>query len=83
MRGDGVPAIDLFGSSAGFRRPGYTISVEPALSFMATPHDSFSISVPVAVERSRSKSYADMQNGRHGDAAFADFLINFNYSHHW
>jgi hypothetical protein len=83
MRGDGVPAMDLFGSSAGFRRPGYTISVEPGLSFMATEHDSFSLSVPVAISRSRSKSYSDIINNRHGDAAFSDFLINFNYSHHW
>jgi hypothetical protein len=82
LRQDGVPALDLVGGSKGFRRPGYTISVEPGIAFM-TGHDSFSLSVPVAVDRSRSRSYSDILNNRHGDAAFADFLINFNYSHHW
>jgi len=82
LRMDGVPALDLVGGSKGFRRPGYTISVEPGVSYMHG-RDSFSLTVPFAIDRSRSKSYSDIQTGRHGDAAFADFLINFNYSHHW
>jgi hypothetical protein len=82
LRMDGVPALDLVGGDAGFRRPGYTISVEPGLAFN-TGRDSFSLTVPVAISRSRQKSYVDRINNRHGDAAFADFLINFNYTHHW
>jgi hypothetical protein len=82
LRWEGVPALDIIGGDAGFRRPGYTVSVEPGISYM-TARDSFSLSVPVAISRSRQKSYADRLSGGHGDAAFADFLINFSYARRW
>lgn len=77
---EGVPALDLIGGNSGFRRPGYVVSIEPGLS-CSTSRDSFSLSVPIAVIRDRVRSYADMQSGGHGDAAFADFLFNFSYAH--
>jgi hypothetical protein len=40
----------------------------------------FSCNIPVAVERNRKKSVADYQNGRHGDAAFADYTLMFSLS---
>lgn len=78
-RVEGVPALDVIGGNRGFRRPGYVISVEPGVSY-THKHDSFSLSVPWAVYRNRTRSYADRLNGGHGDAAFADFLISFSYS---
>jgi hypothetical protein len=77
---EGVPALDLIGGSRGFRRPGIVGSIEPGCSF-ATAKNSFSLSVPVALYRNRTRSYADMQTGGHGDAAFADFLVSMTYAH--
>lgn len=79
---EGVPSSDLIGDDLGFRRPGYTISVEPGLTYMAQRH-TFSLSVPIAVERNRVRSYADKLTGRHGDAAFADYAINIGYGYRW
>lgn len=77
-RFEGVPVHDLFGSSEGFRRPGYAVSVEPSLSWTHGPH-SLSVAVPIAVQRNRERSVPDIANGRHGDAAFADYLIIAGY----
>jgi hypothetical protein len=81
-RWEGVPSSDLIGGDKGFRRPGYTISLEPGVSIM-TGRSSISLSVPIAIERNRVRSHADKLNGRHGDATFADFLVNLTYAHRW
>ncbi|GAB3642316.1 hypothetical protein [Spirosoma arcticum] len=81
-RVEGVPAYDAFGGSKGFRRPGYIVSVEPGLAYMRGKF-SAALTVPVAVYRNRIKSYADRQDPtgvRHGDAAFADYLVSANVS---
>lgn len=78
---EGVPVNDAIGDTDGFRRPGYTISIEPGISMMRGRF-SAAINAPVALYRNRQKSEADhrwdqitgtINNG--GDAAFADFLI--------
>lgn len=76
---EGVPADDLIGSSAGFRRPGYAVSVEPGMSYTRGAH-SLSLAVPIAVYRNRVRSYSDELDGRHGDAAFADYLVMASYT---
>jgi len=82
---EGVPSSDLFGSSAGFRRPGYSVGIEPGVSY-SWGKTSFSMSVPYLVRRVRSQSYADKlasaERGRfvNGDAAFADYLIIGGFS---
>lgn len=78
-RMEGVPSSDLIGGDEGFRRPGYAISLEPGLSY-GIRNTSFNLTVPIAIERNRTKSYSDKQSGRHGDAAFADYLINFGFA---
>lgn len=75
---EGVPVHDLFGSSAGFRRPGYAVSVEPSVSWTRGPH-SLSLAVPIAVQRNRQRSVPDLANDRHGDAAFADYVVLAGY----
>jgi hypothetical protein len=75
---EGVPPHDLFGSSEGFRRPGYAISVEPSLSYTRDRY-AVSLAVPVAVERNRQRSVSDIQVGGHGDAAFADYVVLLGY----
>ncbi|UFH54728.1 hypothetical protein [Spirosoma sp. KNUC1025] len=77
---EGVPAHDAIGGSKGFRRPGYIVSVEPGLAYMKGRF-SAALTVPVAVYRNRIKSYSDLQDPtgqRHGDAAFADYLVSLN-----
>ena len=83
LRLEGVPGSDLIGGDAGFRRPGYVLSVEPGVSVSPTTRDSFTLSVPYAIRRDRTFSYADRINHSHGDAAFADFLINLSYTRRW
>lgn len=77
---EGVPSSDLFGKDDGFRRPGYVISLEPGVAYSRN-RLSANVSVPVAVERNRTKSYTDKKNGSHGDAAFADYLINIGLTY--
>ncbi|HZS06109.1 MAG TPA: hypothetical protein VFD58_14815 [Blastocatellia bacterium] len=76
---EGVPVRDLIGKSEGFRRPGYAISVEPGLLY-TRGRDTWSVSLPVAVERNRRRSVSDIADGRSGDAAFADTLLIIGYS---
>lgn len=85
-RYEGVPVEDVFGSSAGFRRPGNVLSVDPGISF--TQNDfSLNLHVPVAVRRERPQSVTDLETQiatgrpRNGDAAFADYLINIGISY--
>lgn len=82
-RAEGLPARDLIGKSEGFRRPGYIISVEPGLSFKAK-RVSYQLSLPFAVYRNRTKSVDDQSDPtgqKHGDAAFADYLLNAGISY--
>lgn len=78
---EGVPVRDLVGGSLGFRRPGYVISVEPGISYMKG-NITGTVNVPIALWRNRTQSVTDIENSTaaepvHGDAAFADYLINF------
>jgi hypothetical protein len=71
---EGVPVRDALGRSNGFRRPGYSISVDPGVMYARGSY-TWSFNMPWAVERNRRKSVTDYQNGVHGDAAFADYAI--------
>lgn len=77
---EGIPAYDLLGGSDGFRRPGYIVSIEPGLSYSSL-RNSYFVSVPIATYRNRIKSANDWKTGRHGDAAFADYLISVSMTH--
>lgn len=86
VRYEGVPVEDLIGGSHGFRRPGMVFSIEPGLSF-TRDRLSLSLSVPVALYRNRPQSVTDREmeqltgTARHGDAAFADYLVNVGVSY--
>lgn len=85
MRFECIPSSDLIGGDAGFRRPGYVLSVEPGLSYSFRRFVAFA-TVPVAVERNRTQSNADKLRTAatgtyaHGDAAFADYAVNIGAS---
>lgn len=82
---EGVPAEDLIGGSAGYRRPGYVVSVEPGFNY-SNKNMNISMTVPVALIRNRTQSYQDKQRTAdtgvyaHGDAAFADYVVNVSVS---
>jgi len=76
---EGVPVEDIIGGDDGFRRPGYAISIEPSVSYWAG-RSIFSIAVPIAAYRNRTKSVPDEENDRHGDAAFADWILLVGWS---
>lgn len=81
MREDCLPWQDIIGGSSGFRRPGYIISIEPGITYSFKKINLYSY-VPVALVRNRTQSYSDRlrteQTGiyTHGDAAFADYVVN-------
>lgn len=83
---EGIPVEDLIGKSDGFRRPGYIISAEPGVDYSTGPH-VFNLNVPIALIRNRTQSVTDKEteqmtgSPRHGDAAFADYLISFTYAY--
>jgi hypothetical protein len=81
LRIEGQPVHDLFGASGGFRRPGYTLAVEPGLSY-ARWGSQWSLSVPVTIRRVRYKSLDEDLDGRTSavSAAFADYNILAGYS---
>lgn len=84
-RYEGVPVEDLIGGSKGFRRPGYIVSIEPGIVWKKGIHTA-SIYVPVALVRVRPQSVTDKEieeatnTPRNGDAAFADYSLNFSYA---
>lgn len=83
IRAEGVPAKDLIGGNWGFRRPGYIVSVEPGLSYYFG-NIGLNLNVPFALYRNRIKSVydlADPTGQRHGDAAFADYLVNLGFTY--
>lgn len=85
-RFEGVPVEDIFGGSGGFRRPGNVLSIDPGISYMKN-NFSANLNVPVALRRDRPQSVTDLETQiitglpRNGDAAFADYLINFGISY--
>jgi hypothetical protein len=76
---EGIPVYDLLGKENGFRRPGYVVSAEPTVSYMRGRHN-LAVGVPIALIRNRTQSVTDKASNRHGDAAFADYLVSVNYS---
>lgn len=85
-RMEGIPVYDLIGGSQGFRRPGYVISIEPGLRYRFSKLNFFA-SVPVALSRNRTQSVTDKENSEirnvfvNGDAAFADYSVNFGLAY--
>lgn len=83
-RMEGLPVYDLIGGSGDFRRPGYVISAEPAVSYRIKKVNLFA-AVPIALARNRKQSVTDKArstptNKVNGDAAFADYVINVGFS---
>jgi hypothetical protein len=79
LRYEGVKVRDLVGGSLGFRRPGYALSVEPGFQYERGT-GTWTVNVPIAVQRNRKRSVPDQLQGTAGDAAFADYFVTVGYS---
>jgi len=81
VRDDCLPVRDIIGGSDGFRRPGYILSLEPGVTY-AFKNIALYAYVPIAVIRDRTQSVPDERTTEitgvytHGDAAFADYVVN-------
>ena len=86
LRAEGVAVYDLIGGSNGFRRPGYSVAIEPGIS-INRKNWSARLYVPYAIQRDRLQSVPDKQKTwatgvySQGDAAFADYLIMLSFSY--
>lgn len=77
---EGSPSSDLIGGDDGFRRPGYTVSIEPGLNWMYKRH-GLAITAPVAMERNRQRSQTDRELGRAMyPGSFADWTLLVSYA---
>jgi len=77
---DGQPVRDLIGGGdPGFRRPGYSISLDPSVALTTGP-SQFTLSAPIRLGANREASVLDLQTGKHGGGDFASTLIFVSYS---
>jgi hypothetical protein len=80
VRMEGVPVEDIVGGDDGFRRPGYSIGIEPSVAWRKGRH-TLTFAMPWAIKRNRLKSVPDQERGTHGDAAFADYVILLGWAY--
>ena len=78
-RKEGVPAKDLIGGNHGFRRPGFSTSIEPSLSYTQL-NTTYTLSLPQTLTRDRVPTVSDGV-GVPGDATFADSQVIANITH--
>jgi len=82
---EGVPSSDLIGGDLGRRRPGYSIGIEPGISY-SWGRNAINASVPYLVRRVRTQNISDKlateRTGHfeNGDAAFADYVVIIGFS---
>lgn len=72
---EGVPINDVMGKTIGFRRPGYTISVEPGLVY-TRGNTTVSFTVPIATQRNVQRSL-----GFDRDSTFPDQIFILSLTH--
>jgi len=84
LRAEGQPVHDIVGTNSGFRRPGYTLAVEPGVAYGFGKWNVF-LSVPMTVYRVRWLSVDEKRAGRMSavSAAFADYNVLAGVSHRW
>ena len=79
LRYEGVPVNDLIGGSNGFRRPGYSLSIEPGIRYQLKNMSIYAF-VPVHIKRATLQSVPDKRASEIigytiTPGAFADYLI--------
>jgi hypothetical protein len=76
---DGIPLRDLVGGSSGFRRPGYSLYVDPGVVITAG-RSTWSVNVPVRVHQDFKRSLADIDRGSAGGGDLARYLVLIGYT---
>jgi hypothetical protein len=77
---DGQPVRNrIGGGDAGFRRPGYSVFLDPSVALTTGP-SGFTVSAPIRLGANREASVLDIQAGKHGGGDFASMLIFVSYS---
>lgn len=77
---DGQPVRDLIGGAdGGFRRPGYSVAVDPGLAVALGPNE-ITLNAPIRVVANRQASVLDRSTGKHGGGDFAASLIFVGYA---
>lgn len=78
---EGAPWDDVINGNRGSRRPGYSISIEPSVSWIKGPHTAL-LSVPFMQYANRTRSASDRNRERGpGDAAFAPWSLAVGYAY--
>jgi hypothetical protein len=78
-RKEGVPQKDLIGGSHGFRRPGFSTSIEPSVSY-SKKGTSYTISMPMTQTRNSMTLISDGIEVPGNPATFAKHQFIFNIS---
>jgi hypothetical protein len=77
---DGQPVRDLIGGAdSGFRRPGYSVFLDPAVTLTTGP-SRFTLSLPIRLGANREASVLDLRAGKHGGGDFASNVMFLSYS---
>ena len=77
---DGIPLKDLVGGSSGFRRPGYSLYIDPGVAF-SKGRNTWSLNVPVRIHQDFQRSLADIDAGTTGGGDLARYLLLIGYSY--
>lgn len=79
-RFDGIPVRDLIGGGDdGFRRPGYTLYLDPGVTIRRGAQEVF-VSVPARLHQNFQLSLIDRKLGHRGGGDLADYLIFVSYT---
>ncbi len=76
---DGIPLRDFVGGSSGFRRPGYSLYLDPGIVLTAG-RSTWSVNVPVRVHQDFQRSLADIERGTAGGGDLARYLLLVGYT---
>jgi hypothetical protein len=78
---DGITRRDIIGGGDDyFRRPGYTLFLDPGLSLRRGPSE-FTVNFPIRVHQNFPQSIIDKKAGKVGGGDLADYLIYASYTH--
>jgi hypothetical protein len=74
LRIDGIPLRDLVGGEDGFRRPGYTLFLDPGLA-LRRGRSELTFSLPLRLHQDFQQSLIDRERDFRGGGDLADYLI--------
>ena len=80
LRVDGIPLRDVIGGGDdGFRRPGYTLFLDPGVAMLIGRH-AVTLNVPIRLRQDFSRSLIDRQRNLPGGGDLARYLVFAGYS---